>query len=71
MIRDGKKIRLTKTELNALRRDNARNGEAVNDVTDTSDYLNASIGALDPEVQADMLEFLETGSSPLTRGRKP
>lgn len=67
MIRDGKTIRLTKAELNALRRDNARNGNAVNDVTDTREYLDASLGALDPATQEDLLEFLETGSSPNTR----
>jgi len=71
MIRDGKKIRLTRDELNALRRDNARNGAAVNEVNDTSDYLEASIGALTPDIQEDLREFLDTGSSPLTRAAKP
>ncbi len=33
----------------------------------TTSYWEAAIGALDDETQADMLEFLETGSSPRTR----
>ena len=37
MIRDGKKIRLTKTELNALRRDNARNGDCLLYTSDAAD----------------------------------
>lgn len=70
MIRDGKKVRLTRGELNELRTENARNGNVVNEVADTTAYLEAAIGALKPDTQADLLEFLETGSSPLTRATK-
>ncbi len=67
MIQYGKKIRLSRDELNKLRQDNALQGRVVNDVRTMSEYWEAAIGALDDETQADMLEFLETGSSPRTR----
>ncbi len=67
MIRDGNKIRLTRDELNKLRQANAKQGHAINDVRTMAECLQACLGALDVETQADMLEFLETGSSPRIR----
>ena len=68
MIKDSKnRVRLTPAELNGLRSANARNGHAINVVETTGELLTAAIGAQRPEIQDDLLEFLETGSSPLTR----
>jgi hypothetical protein len=68
MIKDSKnRVRLTPTELNGLRSANARNGNTVNAVETIEELLTAAIGAQRPEIQDDLLEFLETGSSPLTR----
>lgn len=62
-------VRLTASELNRLRRANAMNGFAVNTVRTRDQLLEATLGALTPEIQADLLEFLETGASTLTRQR--
>ena len=68
MIKDSKnRVRLTPTELNTLRTANAFNGNVVHEVKTTDELLTASVGAQRPEIQDDLLEFLETGSSPLTR----
>ncbi|MGI9301342.1 MAG: hypothetical protein ACR2RB_01345 [Gammaproteobacteria bacterium] len=68
MIKDDKnRVRLTRDELNTLRTANARNGNVVNDVSTTDELMSAAIGAQRPSIQSDLLEFLETGSSPLTR----
>ncbi len=61
------KIKLTKSELNMLRQYAARNGHAVNQINTLEALFSASIAALSPALQEDMLEFMETGSSPLTR----
>ena len=61
-------VRLTPAELNSLRQAAARNGHAINHVDSPGDLLRATLDGLAPERQADLLEFLETGSSPLTRG---
>lgn len=61
-------VRLTAAELNHLRQAAARNGHAVNHIDSPGDLLQATLDGLAPERQADLLEFLETGSSPLTRG---
>jgi hypothetical protein len=60
------RVRLTPDELNRLRQLNARNGEVINIVETRDDLLRAILGALSPERVADMLEFMETGNSPLT-----
>ena len=71
MIKDSKnRIRLTPAELNGLRSANARNGNVVNVVETTEELLTAAVGAQRPEIQDDLLAFLETGSSPLTRRSK-
>ncbi len=63
-------VRLTPDELNRLRRANALNGFAVNTVRTHDELLEATLGALKPGMQADLLEFLETGTSALTRARR-
>lgn len=61
------RVRLTPSELNRLRKLNARNGEAVNNIKTCDELLAATLGGLSSELAADIFEFLETGSSPLTR----
>jgi len=61
-------VRLTPAELNRLRQAAARNGHAINRIDSPGELLQATLDALAPERQADLLEFLEKGSSPLTRG---
>ncbi len=60
-------VRLTPHELNRLRQRNAQNGEVVNAI---KKLLAAVIGGLTPCVAEDLLEFLETGNSPLNRQRR-
>lgn len=68
MIKDSNnRVRLTTSELNALRTANAKNGNVVNDVKTTDDLITAAVGAQRQEIQDDLMEFLESGSSPLTR----
>jgi hypothetical protein len=68
MIRDSKgNVRLTKSELNKLRRENAKNGEVLGIVKTDQDLLAAALNGLPNEIINDMLEFFETGSSPLVR----
>ena len=69
MIRDSKgKIRLTKSEINTLRKENAKHGVVLGDIKTDEDLLAAAINGLPDEIVNDMLEFFETGQSPLTRG---
>jgi hypothetical protein len=68
MIYDGKgNVRLTKSELNKLRKYNAQQGHVLPAIKTNEDLLQATISGLPPEIINDMLEFFETGSSPLTR----
>ena len=68
MIRDGKgKVRLTKSEFNSLRAENAKNGVVIGEIRTDEDLLTASINGLPDHLLNDMLEFFETGGSPLTR----
>lgn len=60
-------VHLTRHELNGLRQAAARNGRVVNHVETPAELLRATLDALPSERLADLLEFLETGSSPLTR----
>lgn len=64
------RVRLTPGELNGLRRAAARNGVAVNRVETPAELLQATLDALPPERQADLLKFLETGVSPLMQGAR-
>lgn len=61
------KIRLTRAELARLRQCAARNGYAIGVVNTLPDAVVAHVQALPPAMAADMLEFCETGSSPMTR----
>lgn len=58
-------VRLTNGEANALRSAAARQGFAINNITTGSELLEAAICSLDAEVAEDMLQFLETGTSPM------
>jgi hypothetical protein len=58
-------VRLTKGEVNALRSAAARQGIAINNITTGSELLEAVICSLDTDVAEDMLQFLETGTSPM------
>lgn len=62
---DKDRVRLTKGEINALRSAAARQGFAINNVTTDSELLEAVICGLDADVAEDMLQFLETGTSPM------
>jgi hypothetical protein len=67
MIRDSKcNVRLTKSELNKLRQENAKQGEVLGTIKTDQDLLAAALNGLPNEIVNDMLEFFETGSSPLT-----
>lgn len=65
---DHNTVRLTATELNDLRQANAKNGFAVNRIVTRDDLLEAVLGGLSLELQNDLMDFLETGNSPLTSG---
>jgi hypothetical protein len=68
MIRDSNgNVRLTKSEHNKLRKYNAQNGIALGEVKTDEEYREAVYNGLPPEIVDDMLEFFETGNSPLTR----
>lgn len=62
---DNDRVRLTKTEQNDLRSAAARQGFAINKITTGSELLEAAVCGLDDDLAADMLQFLETGTSPL------
>jgi hypothetical protein len=64
---DDEMVRLTASELNELRQTNAKNGFSVNRVTSRDDLWAAILGGLNPELQNDLMEFFETGSSPFTQ----
>lgn len=64
------RVRLTPYELNGLRRAAAQNGVAVNRVETPAELLQATLDALPPERQVDLLQFLETGVSPLMQGAR-
>jgi hypothetical protein len=67
MILDDKgNVRLTKSELNKLRQENAKNGEVLGSIKTDQDLLAAALSGLPNDILNDMLEFFETGSSPLT-----
>lgn len=54
------RVRLTPAELNRLRRGAARNGVALNRVETPAQLLQATLDALSPEHQSDLLRFLES-----------
>lgn len=60
------KVRMSRSELATLRKRAAQNGFAVNRVQNDSEALEALLKALDPRIAADVLQFLETGTSPFT-----
>jgi hypothetical protein len=61
-------VRLTPSELNTLRQVSAKNGRVVNGIRTRQELLIATLDGLSPELQFDLLEFLETGAS--IRARK-
>lgn len=58
MIKIGDRFRLTRTELNILRRRAAKNGIAINEVHTESELWEALIDGLDEATVNDMLDFL-------------
>ena len=59
-------VRLSKEELNELRARAAKNGIVIGDVKNAGEALGATLSALPKNLAEDMLQFLETGSSPMT-----
>ena len=64
-------VRLTRGELNMLRQANALNGHAVTAIRTRDELMEAALDGLPPGLQSDLLEFLETGRSPLTLPNAP
>lgn len=64
------RVRLTKSELNMLRQRNARNGNVVAAIGTVDQLHEALIGGLSTQQARDMLDFLETGSSPMTSAQR-
>jgi hypothetical protein len=62
-------VRLTRSELNLLRKRNATNGEAVGDVKTREQLLSAIIGGLSADNARQMLEFVEGLSDQDSGGR--
>jgi hypothetical protein len=56
-------VRLTDSELNELRQANARVGRVVHRIATQEELLTATIDALDPSLQADLLAFLDAEPS--------
>ena len=52
-------VRLTKSELQRVRSLAAKNGFAVNNISNLADALEAHIKALPPQAAADMLAFFD------------
>jgi hypothetical protein len=61
------RIRLTASELNAIRSANARQGRVVDQIRARDEVLAAVIGGLPPVLVVELLEFMQTGSSRLTQ----
>ncbi|WGS88604.1 hypothetical protein [Methylomonas sp. UP202] len=68
MIEHAGKVRLTQAEFRRLQRHNAQRGYAVNTIKTTAEYDVALVQACAPAFLADLLQALETGTSPLVRG---
>lgn len=60
------RVRVTNSELNFLRQRNAHHGNIITRIATVDELLNAVIGGLPSEIAADLLEYLETGRSPMT-----
>lgn len=61
------RLRLTRSHLNRLRKHNAQQGFVVNDIHSMSEYGQALVNGLPDHIVEDMLQFFETGDSPLIR----
>jgi len=68
-IISGDKVRLTQSELDELRQDNAVNENVIGQLETTQQLMRAAVGRLSGNTQKDMLKFFETGSSPMTSER--
>lgn len=60
-------VRLTLNEQDALRQAAKRNGVVLKRIRTPAELLDATLAGLSLERKQDMLEFLDTGSSPQTR----
>lgn len=68
MIYDSKgRVRLTRSKLNMLRKHNAQQGRVLGPINTVEDHQEAVIDGLPDDIIDDMLEFFETGDSPLQR----
>lgn len=59
IFESARRVHLTRSELNDLRRQAARYGHRVNQIRTPADLLRAVLDALPPERQAALLAFLE------------
>jgi hypothetical protein len=61
-------IRLTPGELNEIRSASARVDHVMHGIRTRDELLKAIFRGMPNDLAADMLEFMEAGSSPLTQG---
>lgn len=59
IFEDDSRIRLTRSELNSLRRANAKNGRAIGKVDTARDLLDAVVNGLPQERAEELLAFLD------------
>lgn len=73
MLHDVKsgKSRLTREQLDRYRKAAAENGLVVEQVENAGEALGAALSAIPNNLAEDMLQFLETGSSPMTSASTP
>lgn len=64
-------VRLTPSELNELRRANAKVGLVVNEITTVDELLAATVSGLDPALQEDLLAFLDGDADEVSSPKGP
>lgn len=62
IFQDKRRVRLTTSELNLLRRRNAQQGETVSEINTVGELYRAIIGGLPADRCAEMLAFMESES---------
>jgi hypothetical protein len=73
MLEYNDRVRLTASELAALRQRAAKHGLAIDTIRTSDDYLEALMKAHPKKTELilqDLEEFIATGSSPLIRGER-
>jgi hypothetical protein len=58
------RVRLTRSEMDHVRRAAARNGVALTRIETPTQLLSAILAGLPPDRQRDLLRFLETSAGP-------